>query len=124
MISIALFLALSASDPQQVAVAPLKANGVLQDLGNKLAEVLAVEVEKFEGIDVISPNDLRSVLDQAANAQLMGCEEPQCFVDVARFVPARRLLSGSLSKVGATLYVEATLIDLEQARVIARAGAP
>jgi hypothetical protein len=117
----------AAFEPQyasRIAVAAFRAEAADAELAEHVADILTVEVEKFDGVDVLARSDLRGILDRMAESQLLGCEDPRCFVDVASLLPARRLLTGSLNRLGSVLFVQAALIDLVQGRVVARASAP
>lgn len=109
---------------RRIAVAQFRADGVDPVLAEQIPDILALEIEKFAGVDVVARSDLRGLLGQLAENQLLGCEDPGCFVDLDRVLPARRLLTGSVSNIGGALYVQAALIDLAEGRVVARAGAP
>jgi TolB-like protein len=109
------------ADPR-IAVAAFRADGVSQQVADGVADILALELEKFQGVELLTRNDVKSILSQAAEAQLLGCEEPACYVDAARLLPSRRLLTGSVGRVGSTFIVQAALVDLVAARVDARAS--
>ena len=107
-----------------IGVAPFRADGVDPVAVRALTDILAAELEKFAGVNVVTHTELAAVLDQAAEAELMGCVETQCLHNVAAMLPTRRLLSGSVGRIGSTLIVNAALIDLATLTVITRISAP
>ncbi len=113
-----------AGNAKRIAVAAFRAEGgASQELAGSVADVLAVELEKFQGVELLTRNDVRAVLSREAENQLLGCDDPRCYVDVTRLLPTRRLLTGTVNKIGSALVVEAALVDLVDVRVTARASA-
>ena len=125
-LAFALTLAAAAPSPEdgRIAVSAFRTNGVAQALGEQVADLLATEMEKFDGVDVLTRGDLKGILDHAAEAQLLGCDDPSCAVDVAKLLPAGRLLTGTVGKIGDRVVVSAALIDLKQSRVTQRVTQP
>lgn len=109
---------------RRVAVATFRADGVDPAVAAQIADLLAMELAKFEGVEVITPTDLRALLDQAALNALLGCEEPSCFVDFGEVLPARKLLAGSVGDLGGQLVVNASLIDVQSGRALTRVSQP
>lgn len=107
-----------------MAVATFRADGVDPAVATQIADLLAMELAKFQGVEVITPTDLRALLDQAALNALLGCEEPSCFVDFNELLPARKLLAGSVGVLGGQLIVNASLIDVQNGRALARISQP
>src|SRR5688572_44360 len=69
--------------PRKVAVSAFRVEGGLPaDIGYSISDMIAVEVAKFEGVDVVSWSDLRALVDREAQNQLLGCERPECAVDL------------------------------------------
>lgn len=112
----------SLADSYRLAVAEFASHDVKPELSAGVVELLAVELAKFTGVEVLTPADLRAVLTTAASHQLMGCDAPECFVDVAKFLPASRLVTGSVSKLDGQIVVTAALIDLQTSQVLGRAS--
>ncbi len=123
-LTLVLLAGVGRAEPMRIAVSEFQTSGTQPELGSLVAELLAMELAKFEGIDVITPADLRGLLDQAVRAQLLGCEEPSCFVDVGKALAAPRLLTGSVSRLEHTLVVSAAVIDMASGQATARASQP
>lgn len=108
----------------RIAVAEFRADGVPEALALQVAELLAIELAKFEGVDVVTPTDLRAMLDHTAHQQLLGCTEPACYVDLSAALPSQRLLAGSVGRVGELTFVHASLVDVRAGTVLARVSQP
>src|ERR1041384_2424833 len=74
---------------RRIALAPFDATpGVDRALADALTDVLGVELDKFKGVDVVTPVEVRAALHREALHQLMSCEEPSCFGIAQRMIPA------------------------------------
>lgn len=109
--------------PQQerrIVVAPFKAVGVDAVIAAQAAELLALELARFDGVDVVSAADLAAVIDRLADNQLLGCEDPACYVDFDDVLPARRLLIGTVTRAGGATLLQAAFFDVVDGAVSAR----
>ena len=93
---------------------------VAQAAGDQLVVALA-ETGKF---DVITKGDVKAILGYEAQAQLLGCGEASCMVDLGGALGAAFLVSGSLSRLGGQLQLVLSLIDVNKAAVGRRVALP
>ncbi len=97
---------------QLVAVLDLKPTGEgAVSAAAALTTMLTAEVAAQAGYKAISRNEIKSILSHQADAQLAGCNEPQCAADVAQLVNADVLVTGQVDKVGGATVVSLSLID-------------
>jgi TolB-like protein len=93
---------------------------VAQAAGEQLVVALA-ETGKF---DVITKGDVKAILGYEAQAQLLGCGEASCMVDLGGALGAAYLVSGSLARLGGQLQLVLSLIDVSKATVGRRVALP
>lgn len=87
-------------------------------VGQSLSAVIAAEVVQRAGdrYQVVSRNDVRVALAQAAQEQLAGCGD-ECAQDVARAVAAAFVLSSTLTKVGEDWVLTLALVETGMSEV-------
>jgi hypothetical protein len=108
-----------------VAVADLRAEGVVPEVSVGLSQLLGVEVGRAAGgrFDVLSYDDMRAALDQRVLDQLVGCTEDRCLEEVAALINrVTHLVYGSVGLVEGRTVVSVSLLDLATSRVVARAS--
>ena len=86
-----------------------------------LGQVVAGEAARVEGYELLSADEVRAVLDQEANKQLLGCDETSCLAELAEALDAELVISGRIGETpdGATL-VALTLINARAIVVVNR----
>jgi hypothetical protein len=97
----------------ELAAGPGVAKEVAQTAG-ELAVVALSETGKF---DVIARSDVKAMLGYEAQAQLLGCGEASCMMDLGGALGAAFLVSGSLGKLGDDLQIVLNLIDVNRKSV-------
>src|SRR5215472_16923333 len=63
-------------------------------------ELLVVALSDTGKFDVITKGDVKAILGYEAQAQLLGCGEASCMVDLRGALGAAYLVSGSLARLG------------------------
>jgi hypothetical protein len=67
---------------------------------------------------VLSSDDIRSMLAMVQQRQKSGCQEVACLAEIGGALGAKRLVTGSLSKLGDTYLLDVRLVDVDHAQVI------
>ena len=106
---------------QPVAVAP-QAETRLKVSTAHVSTLLSQAIHSETGWEAVTHDDIRSVLDKTAEASLLGCDGVGCAVDFAELVRAQLLLRTEIGIAGEKLLVSSSLIDVNEARVIAIAS--
>ena len=70
---------------------------------------------------VLSPDDVKALLGFQAQKQLLGCnDDSACLAQIAGSLGARRLLDGTLARIGSSVLVSINLLDTEKAEAVIR----
>src|SRR3954470_21966545 len=95
-----------------------------KEVAQAAGEQLVVALSETGKFDVITKADVKAILGYEAQAQLLGCAEASCMVDLGGALGAAYLVSGSLGKLGNQLQLTLSLIDVTQASVGRRIALP
>ncbi len=108
--------------PQRIAVADLKAEGVQASAASMITSLLAEALARDPRFSVRDQQDLKALLVHDMEKQLVGCNDPNCYVDISKLVGADSIVSGKVGKVGQEVVLTVTRLDTE-GTVLARASA-
>lgn len=111
------------SAPQQrerLAVMPLTGANVDEDLPAILDDFVTVEIAKSGAYDVVSAEEIRSVLGLEQMKQVLGCDEISCLVEISGALDVRYLVWGKVSRLGDKLNISLSLTDVREMRTVHR----
>jgi len=91
-------------------------------LAESLSSVIAAELQyRSRGrFQVISRGDLRNIIAQQTEAQMMGCASDSCMMDLAELANADNILTSSVERLGESTILTIELFDTELQRVMRR----
>src|SRR3954469_6720326 len=122
---LALLIAAAPSGKPRLAFIDLTPGAeVSKEVAQAAGELLVVALSETGKFDVITKADVKAILGYEAQAQLLGCAEASCMVDLGGALGAAYLVSGSLSKLGGQLQLVLSLIDVNKATVGRRVAQP
>jgi len=122
---LALLLAIPATSKPRLAFIDLTPGAeVSKEVAQSTGDLLVVALSETGKFDVISKSDVKAILGYEAQAQLLGCAEASCMVDLGGALGAAYLVSGSLSRLGGQLQLVLSLIDVAKATVGRRVAQP
>jgi hypothetical protein len=128
LVAVALYVAPSPTEKiTKIAVMDVAVHtGVSPEIGTALSEAVVAEVRKRRGrSQVISAEELRSMMQAVAEHQKLGCKSDKdvaCIAEIGGALGADQMLSGSLSKLGKTFVFGIKLIDVPHAKVLRSAS--
>ncbi|MEL6545146.1 MAG: hypothetical protein AAFQ82_11010, partial [Myxococcota bacterium] len=108
------------AEPLELLVFGVSAEGGNEALAEGLTDVLALELAKFDSIEVTNINDIRADLRATAMEQMLGCPEEECVIDVDLGAQWQKLVFGRLFPVDDGLALTVNVLDRSENRVIAR----
>ncbi len=91
-------------------------------IGESLSSVLAAEIKLRSGnsFTVMTRNELKSVLQQQAQAQMMGCNEADCAADIGKMASAQQIVTASIGKIGEGWLFTIQRVDTKSGQVLNR----
>lgn len=109
----ALVALLLTAGPMKVAVMTLEpGEGVPEKTAAAITETVIAEVRRQPNLQVVTPQEISTLLGFERQKQLLGChEDTSCMTEIGSALGVDRLLMGSLAKLGASWLVHLKLID-------------
>lgn len=105
-----------------VAVLELESGpGVDADVARPLTARVAELVARRPSTTVIAPDDIRAVLREAQQRQLLGCTEDGCLAEIAGALGADVVVSGRIARLEDAWTVSLTAVDAVEVRSLGRA---
>ncbi len=126
MIGAGLLLAVSIASQvgaplQKVLVMDLRANAVPTDQVQTLQSTLVTELSRVPGLEVLSGDDVRNLVQLEASKQVVGCDvDGSCLAEIADALGANLVVFGDVGKLGALLVVNLSLFDASKTASVAR----
>jgi len=105
----------------QVAVIDMAAHDVSEGLAQSLTQLLSLEFKKFEGLGVISRDEIRTLLRFEADRQMLQCtDDTACLVEIGGALGVDYLVAGSVGRLGEAFVLNLKLMDIGRAVVVSR----
>jgi len=105
----------------KAAVIDLRAHGVKPELAKNLTELLSLELKKFDGLGVISRDEIKTMLRFERDKGVLTCKDAtECLVEIGGALGVDYLVTGSVGKLGAAYVVSLKLMDVHGAKVASR----
>lgn len=103
-----------------VAVLELDPNGVTESEAKALSDRLRIEIFNAGVYEVMEREKMNRILDEM-QFQLKDCTSDDCAIEIGRLVGVKKIIAGSISKIGELYTVSARLIDVETSKIEATA---
>ena len=103
-----------------VAVLELDPNGVTESEAKALSDRLRIEIFNVGVYEVMEREKMNRILDEM-QFQLKDCTSDECAIEIGRLVGVKKIIAGSISKIGELYTVSARLIDVETSKIEATA---
>lgn len=88
-----------------------------------LSAILGDEAARDRRLRVVTGQDIRSLLGFEAQRQLLGCEsDSTCLAEIGGALGVPYVLASEASLFGGRIHLSLSLLDVEQARPVARVG--
>jgi hypothetical protein len=99
--------------PESVAVADLTGYALSQAEVKTLTEKVHSVLVETDYFSVLSRSEMRSVLETQRFQRSDACDDTQCLVEMGKILAVRRIVGGSLGKVGNIFSLALRLADVE-----------
>lgn len=107
--------------PQQermlIGVLELDANGVEESEARAIAERLRLYLGRQGIFQVIERNSMNAIMDELGFQLSGACDTDECVVQIGKILGARKMVAGSVSKVGTLYSLQVRLVDIETSRI-------
>ena len=100
-----------------ISVYGLKSIGIPQSLASSLQEHLESNLLRYERFDVMSRNNIDVILKESRFQQTGMCSEEECLVEAGNILGVEKIITGTISMVGATYNVVLKMIDVGTAKL-------
>ncbi len=101
----------------KVAIPDLKNRGVKPELAATVTGIIVNQINKLKQFEVISSDDIKSMLEHEQQKQMLGCQDDSCLADLGGALGADRIIAGSLGKMGVEYVLQLKLINIKRASV-------
>lgn len=109
--------------PRRIALLDIALEGDVDPaIGTQLTSRYSELIAKLPDVVVISPDDVRALLQNEANKQLAGCTEDSCLAEVAGALGADVVVTGRVGRIGDGFAVSLTAVDAKKVRSLGRAN--
>jgi len=88
-----------------------------------ITDLVAVSLGRTKHFQVLTSEDVRSVVALEAEKHALGCDDASCLAEIAGAMGADYVLHGSVGALGALFVVNLNLFDSQQAKSIGRESA-
>jgi TolB-like protein len=110
-----LSLSLSAQqDKMRIAIMDLTANSVSPETAKTVSDLLRTELFNTGLFTVIERAEMDKILKEQGFQQ-SGCTENECVVQFGKILSAKKVLVGTVNKLGNTYIINARIVDVEKA---------
>lgn len=118
----ALTLCAAAEKPRLVVLDLVPAGGIEPSVAAAMTEALTAEVAAQGFFAVVSSSDLRTLLGQERQRQLLGCSDggASCLVELAGAIGAPFVMSGTLARLGDSYQLTLQTLDSNKAQPVSR----
>jgi TolB-like protein len=114
-----------APEGTRAAVLDLAAHGVKPGLAESLTQLLSMELKRFEGLGVISRDEIQAMLRYESDKQVLQCsDDTSCLVEIGGALGVDYLVSGSVGALGEVFVLNLKLMDIHEAEVVHRVAEP
>ncbi len=111
----------AAAKKQRLAVLALKAEGVEPQLASTIDETLTSDLGRAGKYEVIGRSEIEAMAGFQSERMKLGCTgDTGCLAEIGGALGVDRLVFGSLGKVGSLYVLNTKLIEIHNAKVIAR----
>jgi curli biogenesis system outer membrane secretion channel CsgG len=97
----------------RVAVMDFQAKNVSKNVANNVSELLRVEIIKTGMYVVVERSQMDKILVEQG-FQKSGCTDVSCAVEIGKLISAKKMLIGSVMKMGSKIVISGRIVDVEK----------
>jgi TolB-like protein len=115
--------ALAEADKMNIAVNDLQGKGVSTAEAEVISDRLRSELVKTGVFRVMERGEMETILKEQGFQQSGMCDDAACLVEVGQLLGVRRMLAGTIGKIGSTYTLSARMIEVKTGEVVSVANA-
>ncbi|MCP4760400.1 MAG: hypothetical protein GY870_01380 [archaeon] len=100
------------ADKLRIAVMNFESSGVTELLSQTVSELIRIEMINCGKYNIIERDQLNKILKEQ-NIQQSGCTDVTCAVKVGKILSARKILIGTVMKIGDKIVITARIVDVQ-----------
>lgn len=107
---------------QRALLLDLESTGVDPKVAKIITEILSVRLSRMGTLEIISSNDVQSMLDVEGQRQSLGCDElaQSCLAELGAAMGAELIVTGTVGGLGRLYIVTLRVLDTARAKALAR----
>jgi hypothetical protein len=110
----------AAQGKKNIAVLDLKARGLEASVAENITDLVTKEVDRVGLFRTVSMAEIKRMLEHEQQKILTGCDDTSCLAEIGGALGVELLLAGGVGKLGDTYLLSLKLIDVREAKVLAR----
>lgn len=113
-------VAILAADKPKMAVLDVQAVGVNEAEARAISEAMTQELDRRGFFEIITANDVRTLLGVERQKQLLGCGDSSCTTELSGAIGARFVLQSTLTRLGSSYQLSIQMLDTTKSQSVAR----
>lgn len=107
---------LYAADKMRIAVLDFQANDVSIYAAKAVSDIITTEMAKKDDFIMVERSQMSSIMSEQGFQQ-SGCIDSACAVQLGKLLSAKKILIGSLSRLGDVFTITGKVVDIQTARI-------
>lgn len=101
------------ADKMRIAIMDIQPIDVSKNTARAVSDLIRTELFNTGYFRVVERSEMKSILKEQG-FQMSGCTDTECAVQMGRLLSARKILVGSVSKLGKSFIINARIVDVEK----------
>ncbi|HEY3451351.1 MAG TPA: hypothetical protein VGK67_33645 [Myxococcales bacterium] len=112
----------AAPETSKVALMPLpEGEGVSEKTALAITEAITSEVRRVPGVQLITQQEIGSLVGLERQKTLMGCGNDSCLAELGGALGVDKMVTGNINKLGETWLFNLKLSDVKKSKIVAQA---
>jgi TolB-like protein len=107
---------LISAEKMRIAVIDFTPNNISKYAAKAVSENISIEMTKKGDFVMIERSQMSSILSEQG-LQQTGCTDTACAVEMGKLLSARKILVGTLTKIGSVFTLNAKVVDVESGKI-------
>ncbi|MFC1627699.1 CsgG/HfaB family protein [Gemmatimonadota bacterium] len=107
----------------QIGVLDLVANTVTEEDASAISERLRFQLHEAGVFQVLERNQMETIMDEIGFQSSGACNTNECIIQIGQILGMRKMVAGSVSRIGNIYVIQIRIIDMETAVIDAMAAA-